>query len=437
MAYTTDKKIGGLDAASSLGATDELVISQAGTGNTLKAPVSLVEAKVFDAKTAITTPTGTEAVVVRQTDNSLRQVALSNIVPAGNITNAKVSASAAIADTKLATISTAGKVVNSATTATSANTINAIVARDGSGNFSAGTITATLAGSITGNATTATTLATGRTIALTGDVTGTTGAFNGSANVSAATTIANDAVTNAKLASGIDASKLTTGTLPIARIADGAVTLAKLVAAVQQSLVPVGAVQAFAMKTPPSGWLTANGNSIGNASSNATHAGAAFEALFTLLWNDWTNALLPIIESGGAASTRGLSASADFAANKRLLLPDLRGYFVRGWGQNTDGTTSGTFGEKQSQSLINHVHRGTTGTDFPGHTHSYNYRFGSFTGSGYPGLDGVGDAWGDQTLQTSGVSALHQHTFTSSSMSPAGGTETRPANIAMLYCIKF
>ena len=40
--------------------------------------------------------------------------------------------------------------------------------------------------------------------------------------------IASDAVTNAKIASGVDASKLTTGTLPIARIADAAVTAAKL-----------------------------------------------------------------------------------------------------------------------------------------------------------------------------------------------------------------
>lgn len=40
--------------------------------------------------------------------------------------------------------------------------------------------------------------------------------------------VADGAVTNAKLASGIDASKLTTGTLPIARIADAAVTNAKL-----------------------------------------------------------------------------------------------------------------------------------------------------------------------------------------------------------------
>jgi hypothetical protein len=69
----------------------------------------------------------------------------------------------AIVDTYLATIS------NSATTATDANTASAIVARDSSGDFSAGTITATLSG----NAATATKLSSTRTFALTGDVTGT------------------------------------------------------------------------------------------------------------------------------------------------------------------------------------------------------------------------------------------------------------------------
>jgi hypothetical protein len=58
----------------------------------------------------------------------------------GTVTNLMLAGS--IADTKLSTISTAGKVSNSATTATSANTANAIVARDSSGNFSAGTIDA-------------------------------------------------------------------------------------------------------------------------------------------------------------------------------------------------------------------------------------------------------------------------------------------------------
>jgi hypothetical protein len=61
----------------------------------------------------------------------------------GEIVDADISTTAAIADSKLATISTTGKVSNSATTATDANTASAIVARDGSGNFSAGGITAT------------------------------------------------------------------------------------------------------------------------------------------------------------------------------------------------------------------------------------------------------------------------------------------------------
>jgi hypothetical protein len=224
MAYTSNKKINGLDSAvTPLGAGNEIVLSQA--GNTVKTNLASVEAKIFDAKAATTSPTGSEVVVVRQIDNNLRQVALSDIVPALNITNAKVSASANIVDTKLATIATAGKVSNSATTATSANTINAIVARDASGNFTAGTVTAAL----TGNASTATTLATGRTIALTGDVTGTTGSFNGSANVSAATTIANNAVTTAKITdSNVTTAKIADSNVTTAKIADSNVTTAKI-----------------------------------------------------------------------------------------------------------------------------------------------------------------------------------------------------------------
>ena len=67
------------------------------------------------------------------------------------IVNGDISATAGIVDTKLATISTAGKVSNSATTATNANTASAIVARDASGNFSAGVITHS-AGTIGSNA---------------------------------------------------------------------------------------------------------------------------------------------------------------------------------------------------------------------------------------------------------------------------------------------
>jgi len=84
--------------------------------------------------------------------------------------------------------------------ATSANTASKVVARDASGNFSAGTITAAL----TGNASTATTLETARTI---NGV-----SFNGSANITV--TAAAGTLTGATLASGVTASSLTSvGTL--------------------------------------------------------------------------------------------------------------------------------------------------------------------------------------------------------------------------------
>ena len=73
--------------------------------------------------------------------NGTGNVALSASIDAGAVTNTMLAGS--IADSKLSTISTSGKVSNSATTATNANTANAIVARDGNGDFAAGTITAT------------------------------------------------------------------------------------------------------------------------------------------------------------------------------------------------------------------------------------------------------------------------------------------------------
>jgi hypothetical protein len=72
------------------------------------------------------------------------------------------------------------------TGATAANTASKLVLRDGSGNFSAGTITA----SLTGNASTATALQSGRTIAITGDLAYTSPSFNGSGNITAAGTLA-------------------------------------------------------------------------------------------------------------------------------------------------------------------------------------------------------------------------------------------------------
>ena len=196
----------------------------------------------------------TIANVVTTADTGGSAKVTSGMIVDGTIVNADINASAAIADTKLATISTASKVSNSATTATSANTNSAIVARDSSGNFSAGTITANLtgnvtgnvsgsAGSATGNAATATALQTARNFQLTGDVEASAVSFNGTGDVSLTTVIGTGVITNAdinasaaisysklNLAGTITSSDIVNGTIVAGDIADGTITAAKLTA---------------------------------------------------------------------------------------------------------------------------------------------------------------------------------------------------------------
>jgi len=115
-------------------------------------------------------------------------IAYSKLSLGGSIVNADIASGAAIADTKLDTISTAGKVSNSATTATSSNTASAIVTRDGSGNFTAGTVIAAL----TGNASTATALQTARNIQGV--------SFDGTANITVVTAGSGISVTGTAVA---------------------------------------------------------------------------------------------------------------------------------------------------------------------------------------------------------------------------------------------
>jgi hypothetical protein len=179
----------------------------------------------------------TFADLVKTTDNG---TVTSTMIANNTIVDGDINSAAGISDTKLNTISTALKVANSATTATSTNAASAIVARDGSGNFTAGTITADLTGTASAAtlAAAATALATGRTIALTGDVTGTTGSFDGTGNATMTSAIAAGVIVDADInaSAAIDKTKIAgtaitaadTGTVYSAMIADDTIVNADI-----------------------------------------------------------------------------------------------------------------------------------------------------------------------------------------------------------------
>jgi hypothetical protein len=199
MPYTANKKPSGLDAASSVG-NDTIVIEQ--SGSVLKATVDQVTARVFSAKGVAASSSGSEVLVVRD-GSALKDLTLSNVVPASSITDAKVASNAAIDGTKINP--NFGSQAISTTGSTSTGTLTVT----GTGNQITGTLTVNGAltangginATITGNSTTATQLVTTRNIAATSDIAWNVN-FNGSANVTAAATIQNNVVTDAKLRTG-------------------------------------------------------------------------------------------------------------------------------------------------------------------------------------------------------------------------------------------
>lgn len=208
------------------------------------------------------------------------------------------------------------------------------------------------------------------------------------------------------------------------------VTLSYLNNTITQSGVPTGAVQGFRMKTAPSGWVKENGGTIGNAASGATtRANADTLNLFTNQWNNFDNTERPIQTSAGAATTRGASAAADFAANKRFPLADSRSRFMRGADDGLGFDTSLIVGSSQDDAIKSHTHTGTTNND-GSHSHPATISSGS-GGSRITG--GSINPIGTDTLSIS-VTGAHQHGFTTDASGIA--LETRPRSSVLLYCIK-
>ena len=143
------------------------------------------------------------------------------------------------------------------------------------------------------------------------------------------------------------------------------------------STEPVGSGKDFWGTTLPAGFIWASGKTIGDASSNATErANIDTLALYTLLWNAYSNTLLPIYDSTGTPTTRGANAAADFAAHKALSVIDKRGRISVGKdnlggtaanritvaGCGIDGTILGNAGGEQVHTLIT--------AEMPAHTHT-------------------------------------------------------------------
>jgi hypothetical protein len=186
--FTPYGSIAATDVQTALQELDDEKLPKAGGTVTGELLIGTAGALAFEGSTANDYETYL-AVVNPTADRTITfPDATGTVVLSGAIVNADIAAGAAIADSKLATISTAGKVSNSATTATSANTVSAIVARDISGDFSAGTITAALSGT----ASTATALATARNIQGV--------SFDGTANITVVTAGSGISVTGTAVA---------------------------------------------------------------------------------------------------------------------------------------------------------------------------------------------------------------------------------------------
>ena len=195
--------------------------------------------------------------------------------------------------------------------------------------------------------------------------------------------------------------------------------------------IPTGCMMMFGATTAPTGWVRCNARTIGNASSSATErASADTESLFTFLWTNYSDTVCPV---GGG---RGASAAADYAANKAIGLPDLRGRALFGLddmgnsaaarlaGATIDQTTNGASGGADTVTLVE--------ANLPSHTHSFSATTstdGSHTHTVSVG-PGTGEDGGSQLRRndtsngstSTSSSGSHSHTVSGTTGSAGSGT---------------
>ena len=205
--------------------------------------------------------------------------------------------------------------------------------------------------------------------------------------------------------------------------------------------IPTGVILPYGATTSPTGWVRCNARTIGNASSGATErANADTETLFTFLWTNYSDSVCAV------SSGRGVSAAADYAANKTITLPDLRGRGLFGlddMGNSaasrlgsviTSQTTNGASGGTETVTLTSaeipsHTHTGTTASN-GAHTHSYLN-----ADSGGSDIAG-GVTYSRNNSGTTGSNGAHTHTFTTDATGSGGAHSNMPPAFLTTFIIK-
>ena len=240
-----------------------------------------------------------------------------NSVTLGTDTTGNYVAAGATSGTGISgSVSSEGGTFTVTSNATNANTASTIVARDGSGNFAAGAITASsFTGALSGNASTATALATGRTIGMTGDVVWTSASFDGSGNVTGTATIQANSValgtdtTGNYVQSVANGSYLTGGgsasegtALTLGVDATNANTASKVVARDGSGNFSAGTITAA---------LTGNASTATTLATARTIGGVSF--------NGSANINLPGVNTSGNQATSGNAGSATVLQTARTI----------------------------------------------------------------------------------------------------------------------
>lgn len=362
-------------------------------------------------------------------------------VALGTKTTGNYVAAGAVSGTGLTgSASAEGATFTVTSNATDANTASTIVARDASGNFSAGTITADLtgdvtgdvtgnvsgsSGSTTGNAATATALATGRTIGMTGDVVWTSASFDGTGNVTGTATIQPDSV-----ALGTD----TTGNYVAAGAVSGVGLSGSASAEGATFTVSSNATDANTASTIvardssgdfSAGTITANltGNASGSSGSCTGNAATASQWQTTrtiTLTGDVTSSATNIDGSGNVSISTTLAASG-FDAGTLMLFQQTTA--PTGWTKQTTHNdkalrvvsgTAGTGGSSAfSTALATPALSGSTGSttlstaQIPAHSHTVAYSNQSNGNTLNRGLDNDGL----RSTSNTGGGGSHNHTM--------------------------